>query len=84
MKTKDIAIGSQYLTTVGGTQRRVVVLATKQAPNARDKFEIQRIVKGERYGSPLPKWRTAAALHSIPESQPTPTPNPEITCPASE
>ena len=64
MKQNEVKLGGTYLTYIGESLARVVVVRT-QAPNGfhnRTRFVVQR--EGEC--KPLPKSRSAAALRPLP------------------
>lgn len=73
MLQKEIVVGNEYLTRIGGQLARVVVLAAVErgsragygaadGPKTLTRFRIARVVDGAP-AEPLPKVRTAAALH---------------------
>lgn len=73
MKTEDVKVGETYLTLIGDTLARVVVVQRRQGcpardtmfgrkPKERDTFDVRR----ENEDRVLPKPRSAAALREIP------------------
>ena len=69
MKTKDIVVGSTYLTYIGQTLSRVVVVSVVEgredaffSSGRRTRFRVRR----QSESTSLPKPRSAAALRPLP------------------
>jgi len=62
MRAKDIHVGGEYWTKIGGQRVKVRVVMTRKGGvgiGRMGKFQVERVDNGQL----LPKWRSAQALH---------------------
>ena len=76
MKQKDVVVGNTYLTYIGTTLSRVVVVQIREPIPGYDRSRCARyVVRRENEERSLPKFRTAAALRPLHTSKQSDTPD---------